>query len=61
MVLQRIKAFVRDSKAVSALEYAILIGVVVVAIATAIGALQDDISTAIGKAETAVTNLNMDP
>ena len=53
-MLQRIKAFVRDSKAVSALEYAILVGIIAVAIATALGALSGDISTAITKIGEAV-------
>ena len=46
-MLQRIKVFVRDSKAVSALEYAILIGVISVAIAAVLVTLSDNLTTAI--------------
>ena len=42
-MLQRIKVFVRDSKAVSALEYAILVGIIAVAIAAVLGTLEGDI------------------
>ena len=47
-MLQRIKVFVRDSKAVSALEYAILVGVISVAIAVALGAFGTSITTGMG-------------
>ena len=43
-MLQRIKAFVRDSKAVSALEYALLLGIIATAVTTAIIALSDSVT-----------------
>ena len=46
-MLQRIKAFVRDSKAVSALEYAILVGVIAVAIAVTLNTFSGNINEAI--------------
>ena len=52
-MLQRIRSFVRDTKAVSALEYAILVGVIAVAIAGALAAFSTDLEeafTAIGGA-----------
>ena len=45
-MLQRFRSFVRDSKAVSALEYAILVGVIAVAIAAALATFSTDLKTA---------------
>ncbi|WP_420431288.1 Flp family type IVb pilin [Candidatus Poriferisocius sp.] len=49
--------YVRNNQAVSALEYAILVGVIVIAVATAMGALGDSVKEALKKAETAVDNV----
>ena len=46
-MLQRIKAFVRDSKAVSALEYAILVGVVAVAAFGILTTFNNEVQTAV--------------
>ena len=46
-MLQRIKVFVRDSKAVSALEYALLVGIIAVAIGAAMFTFSESIKTAI--------------
>ena len=46
-MLQRIKALVRDSQAVSALEYAILVGIIAVAIAAALNVFSTDLTTGI--------------
>ena len=56
-VLQRIKAFVRDSKGVAALEYAILIGVIVVGIGIALNALTTSINTEIDNAKDAIEDV----
>ena len=56
-MLQRIKAFVRDSKAVAALEYAILIGIVVVGVGAAIITLSDGIDAEIDRAKTAINKI----
>lgn len=48
-MLQRIRSFFRDSKAVSALEYAILVGVIAVAIAAALATFGDDLTAGIEK------------
>jgi len=52
--------WVRDSKAVSALEYAILVGILAVAIAAVLNTFSDNLTTAIEdigtKVETAGTN-----
>ena len=45
--VRRFKAFLRGERGVSALEYAMLIGVVAVIVVAAIGTLGDDITTAI--------------
>lgn len=43
-----IRRFVRDSRGVSALEYAILVGIIAVAIAAAMTTFSESISTAVG-------------
>ncbi len=48
--------YLRTTRAVSALEYAILIGIVAIAVAAALNALGVNIKAAITKAETAVVN-----
>ena len=45
-VARRWWGYVRDTKAVSALEYAILVGVIAVAIAAALGTFSGNIDTA---------------
>ena len=44
---RRFRRFLRANEAVSALEYAILVGVVAVAIAAALATFSDSVSTAI--------------
>ena len=46
-IVQRLRHFGRSGKAVSALEYAILVGVVVVAIGTALATFSDNITAAL--------------
>ncbi len=58
MVLQCIKAFVRDSKAVSAIEYAILVGIIVVALGAALTTFSGTLTTAITDVGTDVTAVN---
>ena len=45
-ISRRLRRFVRANEAVSALEYAILVGVIAVAIATALGTFSDEITAA---------------
>ena len=49
---RRIRRFLRSSRAVSALEYAILVGVIAVGALAAIGSFGDSIETAITKIST---------
>ncbi len=60
-MLQRIKVFVRDSKAVSALEYAILVGVVAVALVGVMATFNTDMKASIdkiaGNVKTLTTNV----
>ena len=51
---RRFRRFLKANDAVSALEYAILVGVVAAAIGTAIFALRDEIVTQIGVMESKV-------
>ena len=53
---RRIRRFLRASEAVSALEYALLIGAVTVAIGAAIATFSDTVSTVIENIGTRVTN-----
>ena len=46
--VQRFKAFLRGERGISALEYAILVGVIAVAVVGLLNAFVDDIETAIG-------------
>lgn len=46
--VQRFKAFLRGERGVSALEYAILVGVIVVGVAAALTTFSGDIATALG-------------
>ena len=48
-LLERLRRFRRATKAVSALEYAILVGVIAVAVGAALVALGDEITAAIAK------------
>ncbi len=47
--------YLRNNRAVSAMEYAILVGIIAVAIATAITNFGTSISTGMGKIGTAIT------
>ena len=47
-ISRRFRRFARANQAVSALEYAILVGVIAVAIAAAMVTFSDDITTSIG-------------
>ncbi len=60
-MLQRIKVFVRDSKAVAALEYAILIGVIVVGIGLALNTLTTAINTEIDSAKDDIEDITNRP
>jgi pilus assembly protein Flp/PilA len=51
---QFFKKLVRDERGVSALEYAILAGVVVVAVVTAVGYLSDGLKTGFGNLSTTI-------
>ena len=63
-ILRRCGRFLRCERAVSALEYAILAGVVMAGVGTAIVIFADNIGDAIaglgGKIETEVTDLSVD-
>ena len=54
---RRIRGFARTSEAVSALEYAVLVGVVVVAIGAALGTFEDEITGYLEKIQKKVTAL----
>ena len=47
-LLERLRRFPRATKAVSALEYAILVGVIAVAVGVALATFGDEIADAIG-------------
>ena len=55
--IRRAAKFLRSTRAVSALEYAILVGVVAVAIATALGTFSTSITTALGKIGTKISTI----
>ena len=57
---RRFRRFLRANKAVSALEYAILVGVIAVAVAAALAAFGGKISTAIGNIGTKVQAVDTD-
>ena len=50
--------YVRDSRAVTALEYAVLTGVVVTALTVALGAFTGSIETALEKVSAVVTGID---
>ena len=56
-ISRRLRQFARANEAVSALEYAILVGVVAVAIAAAMVTFSGDITTAIGAIGDNVDNI----
>ncbi len=56
-MLQRIKVFVRDSKAVAALEYALLVGILVVGIGLALATFTTGVDSAIDRAKAKVDGL----
>ena len=51
---RRLRRFARASEAVSALEYAILVGIIAVAIAVAVTTFSGSIATAIGNIGTSI-------
>ena len=53
-ISRRLRRFARANKAVSALEYAILVGVIAVGIAAALATFEDSLTTALGTIGTAV-------
>ena len=53
-ISRRLRAFAKANEAVSALEYAILVGVVVVGIGAALAAFETQISTALSNIGTTV-------
>ena len=53
-ISRRLRRFARANKAVSALEYAILVGVIAVGIATALATFEDSLTKALGTIGTAV-------
>ena len=55
-VSRRLRRFVKANEAVSALEYAILVGVIAVAIATALATFSNNITTAIQQIGGKVSN-----
>jgi Flp pilus assembly pilin Flp len=56
-IVRRLRRFPSSDKAVSALEYAVLVGVVVIGISAALGAFQNQIKTALANTGTTFTNL----
>ena len=54
----RLVRFLRESKAVSALEYAILVGVIAVGIGTALSLFSDQITTALATAGAKIANID---
>ncbi|MFL9996357.1 Flp family type IVb pilin [Paraburkholderia sediminicola] len=48
--------FLRDSKGVTAIEYGLIAGLVVLVIATAVGNIGTDLSTLLGAVATKITN-----
>ena len=56
-IMQRLRHFGRSTKAVSALEYAILVGVVVVAIGAALATFSTNITTALNNAAQSVVGI----
>ena len=56
-IVRRLRRFPSSDKAVSALEYAVLVGVVVIGISAALGAFQNQIKTALANTGTRFTNL----
>ena len=53
-ISRRLRRFARANKAVSALEYAILVGVIAVGIAAALATFEDSLTKALGTIGTAV-------
>lgn len=53
-----IRRYLRCTKAVSALEYAVIVGLLVVGLSAAVIALRDQIRTYIGRQATAVSTLS---
>jgi len=56
-----LKLFVRDERGVSALEYAILAGLILTAVAAAVGVLSPSIKTAFQNLANSVTNATAAP
>ena len=57
-ISRRLRQFARANEAVSALEYAVLVGVVAVAIGAALVAFSNDVQTAIANLGTNVAAVN---
>ena len=53
---RRFRRFLRANEAVSALEYALLVGIVATALAVAITTFSDSVSTALGNIGTAISS-----
>ena len=54
---KKFASYLRNNRAVSALEYAILVGVIAVAIAAALTTFSDNLTTAIEKIGTSMTTI----
>ena len=54
-ITSRARGFLRSTRAVVALEYAVLVGAIIVAVALALGTFSGEIKTAIGKIGAKVT------
>lgn len=58
MIRKLFKSLKKDERGVSALEYAILAGVIVVVVATGVTSFKTDITSLFTKASTAISNAN---
>ena len=58
-VLRRLRGFVRNAAAVSAIEYALLVGLVAVAIGAGLLAFGDDLQAALGNIGDQVTSTTL--
>jgi len=58
-ISRRLRGFARANEAVSALEYAILVGVIVVGIAAALAAFESQISAALANIGSTVASTNV--
>ena len=58
-ISRRFRRFAKANEAVSALEYAILVGVIAVGMAAALAAFEDEITTALGTIGTQIGDTTM--